>query len=362
MGVYGPAIAGVNLVLLISSTVLIYLGNVLITFYLLPTLNFVDESFSAAPSLMLVVGTLGLFIGCLGVVVGATANRTGLIVHAILVSLVVIVQVASIFVTSELRTELQPHNSVLRRVIPDLAGVTNRYWDVNDDFKDSWDTLQRNYACCGFMKFNLGYQDWRKASGSINGLASHSYINKVNAVPDSCCHVEAPGCGNNQLTSITAHERVYTHGCLSVLQKRMTNDVEPVLTAYLGCGVALALLQILAVVLSASYAAALNRRSNREEDKYASVRGGEQQAMGSMYHFTDTAMPTLNRDSGLPGTPRAGSLAAGSKKPSLAGSMIPSLAGSKKSVYDDEDRSSQTRGEYRSSVYVEPTNEQGTVI
>lgn len=84
--------------------------------------------------------------------------------------------------------------------------------------------------------------------------------------------------------------------------------------------------------------------------------------MGSMYHFTDPVMPTLNRDSGLPGTPRAGSLAAGSKKPSLAGSMIPSLAGSKKSVYDDEDRSSQARGEYRSSVYVEPTNEQGTVI
>ena len=46
-------------------------------FYLF--LDFVDESFSAAPNLMLVVGTLGLFIGCLGVVVGATANR--LIIH-----------------------------------------------------------------------------------------------------------------------------------------------------------------------------------------------------------------------------------------------------------------------------------------
>ena len=74
------------------------------------------------------------------------------------------------------------------------------------------------------LKFLI--KDWRKASGSINGLASHSYINKVNAVPDSCCHVEAPGCGNNQLTSITAHERVYTHGCLSVLQVNIIHTFE----------------------------------------------------------------------------------------------------------------------------------------
>ena len=39
MGVYGPAIAGVNLIILISSTVLIYFGNILINFYLIDTLG-----------------------------------------------------------------------------------------------------------------------------------------------------------------------------------------------------------------------------------------------------------------------------------------------------------------------------------
>ena len=39
MGVYGPAIVLVNLLLLISSTVLIYLGSMLVNFYLLPTLS-----------------------------------------------------------------------------------------------------------------------------------------------------------------------------------------------------------------------------------------------------------------------------------------------------------------------------------
>ena len=39
MGVYGPAIVGLNLVVLLASIILIYFANVLISFYLLPTLG-----------------------------------------------------------------------------------------------------------------------------------------------------------------------------------------------------------------------------------------------------------------------------------------------------------------------------------
>lgn len=53
----------------------------------------------------------------------------------------------------------------------------------------------------------------------------------------------------------------------------MSRDIKPVLDAYLGCGVALALLQIMTIVLSAAYSAALNRRKRREEERYSSARG-----------------------------------------------------------------------------------------
>ena len=39
MGVYGPAIVGLNLVVLLASIILLYFANVLISFYLLPTLG-----------------------------------------------------------------------------------------------------------------------------------------------------------------------------------------------------------------------------------------------------------------------------------------------------------------------------------
>ena len=54
----------------------------------------------------------------------------------------------------------------------------------------------------------------------------------------------------------------------------MTRDIMPVLLAYLGCGVILAILQIIAIVLSSAYSAALARRGRREEERYAAVKQG----------------------------------------------------------------------------------------
>ena len=53
----------------------------------------------------------------------------------------------------------------------------------------------------------------------------------------------------------------------------MATDIKPVLTAYLGCGVVLALLQIISIVLSSAYSAALTRRKKRDEERYTAVRG-----------------------------------------------------------------------------------------
>lgn len=274
MGVYGPAIAGINLIILISSTVLIYFGNILINFYLIDSLDFVSSNFSALPNLMLAVGVLGLLGGIFGVVVGATSHRAGLIVHAVFVSLIFILQLASIFVTAEVRSQLQ-HN-ILNQMTFDLYDVTTQYW-TQPDFKERWDEVQRTYACCGFNAFNTGYQDWKGASLIHSDRSSYDYPllveRKIDSIPDSCCLQETEDCGEGQLVSLKAHLEVYTHGCLAVLEQRMARDIQPVLNAYLGCGVALALLQIIAIVLSSAYSAALNRRKRRENEKYSSVRG-----------------------------------------------------------------------------------------
>lgn len=262
---YGPAIAGVNLILLISSTILIYLGSVLVNFYLLPTLDFVTSNFSSVPNLMLAVGTLGLLAGLLGIIVGAVASRIGLIFHAVLLSLIFILQLASIFTTSELRSGLE--NQILDIVNFDVLEVTNSYW-TDQQFQSNWDEVQRTYSCCGLLNLNSGYKDWQLVNVGARPAG------EFDSVPDSCCILESKDCGEHMQTKIDPHLYIYTHGCLSILQGRMNRDVKPVLLAYLGCGVLLAILQIVSIVLSSAYSAALSRRENREQDEYKAARNG----------------------------------------------------------------------------------------
>jgi len=337
MGVYGPLIAGVNLVLLISSTVLIYLGSVLIHFYLLPNLYFVTSNFSAVPNLMLAVGVMGLMAGLVGITVGATASRGGLIVHSVLVAFIFIVQLASIFTTFELRSEL--NNEILGK-IPE-TDIMSDYFTYQSS-QDSWDNVQRTYSCCGLNGQNNGYWTWKQARGrQVNNRANNGVkVIDVNSVPDSCCVNEMEGCGKNinDKSTENACKDIFTHGCLYILQGRMKRDIMPVLLAYLGCGVILAILQIVAIVLSAAYSAALARRARREEERYAAVKQGP---VESKYHFTD---------------PKATA-----PYPTLPGSHNGSLR-SKKSFYEDDISLQKTEYMQRSSLHIEPSDEKGTVI
>jgi len=329
MGVYGPAIAVVNLLLLVSSTVLVYLGSVLTNFYLLPTIDFVSLNFSAVPNLMLAVGGLGFFGGLMGVVAGAMASRPALVVHALFLSVLFILQLASIFTTSELRADLESH--LLDRTGDYNINEVAEQYAQDPYFRHRWDVLQETYACCGFYNLNTGFRDWSRPSASATAVLQQ------NAVPDSCCVQQTEGCGRDMMTRQDPYLVIYTHGCLSILQSRMDRDVQPLLIAYLGCGVVLAILQLLAIVLSAAYTAVISRRAKRDSERLAAFnQGHKSDPVSSLYHFTDT-IPTTAK------------------------------TGSKRSVYEDEDRmssSSATKPDslHRSSLYIEPSNEKGTVI
>ncbi|XP_023331651.1 tetraspanin-3 [Eurytemora carolleeae] len=317
MGVYGPAIVGFNLLLLICSTVLIYLGSMLITFYLLPTLSFVHGAFAAVPYLIIIAGGGGLIGGLLGVGVGATASRPGLIVHAILLTLVFITMLASVFTAYDLRSKLE--NKILDKMSYNLHDFTTNYWKYPAE-RENWDELQRNYQCCGLQQMNTGYKDWQ--SGAVSGHVPAS------TVPDSCCLYETTGCGKDIGGKLHPYLEINTHGCLAILDGRMTRDIEPLLLGYLISGTLLALLQMVCIVMSSAYCAALTRRVQREKERLMILNQGEKR---SLYHFTDSGAP--------------------------------STRGSKSMV--DEDRISSTsynRADFKATLYTEPSNETGTCI
>ena len=50
-------------------------------------------------------------------------------------------------------------------------------------FRYKWDTIQREFTCCGGYGHTVGYVDWKH---TLLGGAT-------NSVPDSCCLNETPG-------------------------------------------------------------------------------------------------------------------------------------------------------------------------
>ena len=86
-------------------------------------------------------------------------------------------------------------------------------------FRYNWDNLQRQYFCCGTFNFNLGYADWKSV-----------YSN--NSVPDSCCHLPGPGCGANIFDGPIPPLKIYVHGCLTVIQSKLEQELTLVLVVF----------------------------------------------------------------------------------------------------------------------------------
>ena len=107
MGHYGAAISVLNVALFVSSTACLYLSSIMINIYLLPYLEAVNSHFATVPYLILAIGMLLFLISLLGLAAAATKSKPALISYAALMSVVAVLQMASIFVSLELRQELE---------------------------------------------------------------------------------------------------------------------------------------------------------------------------------------------------------------------------------------------------------------
>jgi hypothetical protein len=91
--------------------------------------------------------------------------------------LLFVLQLASIFTTVELRNELELEK-VLNFRHKEVDADMSQYWTV-PEVRDRWDTLQRDFQCCGLKGFEIGFRDWERVAASRGG--------EGRGVPTSCC-------------------------------------------------------------------------------------------------------------------------------------------------------------------------------
>ena len=272
-----PALLGVcNLILLVASTTLMYLGASLINFYLLDKFDFLSQWFSAVPYLIIGLGIASFIVAVYGFYVSVSDSRCNLIIYSVLVSALFVAQLVGIFAAMELRGDI---NEKAFSGANFLREVDN--YKLYPSVREKWDALHREFGCCGAINFNDGYKIWRNADIGLQD----------NSVPDSCCLRRSAGCGRGVFSrqDEEIQRMIYTHGCVTVVEERFESQIVPLLLGYAAVSVVLALMEILAVVFACSYSAAIVRRSKESNDDMRSLRSGG-------YHVPTSGPPTPRFD------------------------------------------------------------------
>jgi len=284
MGAYQPILWVLNLLLLCASTAMLYLGSVLVNFYLLPSLWLFSENFATVPHLIIAIGVMLFFFSIFGFVAAASKNRILLAVYAGLMGVVFLLQLASIFTSIDFRNELDVER-VLSFQHTEVDDDMAAYW-TDPEVKARWDTLQRDFQCCGAgggQGWHIGYKSWERVSVM-------SQRSQGKGVPTSCCLMEE-SCRQEDdsiFKDLHPERTIYVHGCMAVLTRRLRRDVLPILLTYIGCAVLIALIQILSLVLASAYTAAISRKNKRPESRAGQYAPPLLQQAKPGQHFSDT--------------------------------------------------------------------------
>ena len=247
-----------SIFLIVTSTTAIFTSVVLIRWYFMPFLYFWHAYYVVAPYMLLALGIYKFLVAIYGFIAAVQKNRALLVVFSLLLVIGFIGQLASIFLFWQLRTEIQLGSLHASQIQDQLM-----LYGSDPKITKNWDYIQQHLSCCGGFKWDSGYYDYKSTP-----------IGRNESVPDSCCiNGNIPGCGNNafQWNAQQIQSSIYIQGCIEILQKWLLMDVEPMIGVYTATGVSMALIEIIAVVLSSAYVAQITRRHLREEIMWYTV-------------------------------------------------------------------------------------------
>jgi len=248
--------------LMITSTILILISAVLIKFWFMPRLAFLDEMLSIAPYLMLAIGIFKFAISLYGYAIASSENRGFLVSFAILLAVALIGQTASIFTFWQVKATIE--NRIVGR--SDANDELQQYGkNGSESITSSWDLMQSHLHCCGAFEYQQGFKDWQNTDFGRN---QHGKYKNFDGVPDSCCRKKEENCGKGVLGNMGENRirsRIFVDGCLEILHQWKENYIDPAIYAYTGVGIVIALVEFIATFLVCGYVAQINKRRQREE-------------------------------------------------------------------------------------------------
>lgn len=221
-----------NLIVFVAGIAMIILGSVIQAefsgYY-----GFFGNDVNSAAVFIIVIGIIIVIISFFGCCGAYRESHWMLITFSVLLSIVFVLEIAAAITALVLDSELQGFvNNSMMRTLTDYG--------VNESA--DWDQMQSSMECCGVNS----YLDW----------AENPEYNKENTVPDSCCIDDSSRNCAGKVLKTNDTSNIYTEGCAT----KMTEWIEENMELVIGISAALAVLQIVGVVLACVLASAIRQQ------------------------------------------------------------------------------------------------------
>ena len=176
--IYQASLFALNLILIISSVVMIFSGYTLITTYHFDKIYYPNSKledlwpFNALPWTLIGSGISTLFIALLGFIFFALQIRPLILFYSVLLMPLILGKFGLIYVTFRVESALRSDSSQLDNV--GYHTEVRQLYHEKEDFRASWDILQTHLRCCG----GENYEDFYHWNGPNKAYSCY---------PQSCC-------------------------------------------------------------------------------------------------------------------------------------------------------------------------------
>ena len=113
-----------NVVLIIISTILIFMAAILMKFYHLDKLGFWSSYFELVPYYMIFLGVYTFLVGLFGTFATPSGNKIAILVFAVLIAIAFLAQIGSIFIALEVRSDVERDDAADQNVLDDMDKVS----------------------------------------------------------------------------------------------------------------------------------------------------------------------------------------------------------------------------------------------
>jgi len=209
-----------NFIFWICGLALIVVG-ILVQVSLHNTFMIRDATASGAPIVLIGIGVVIFFIAFFGCCGAWKENYCMVTTFAILISLVIIVEIAAAIAGYIFR------NKISGVVQDSLTEMITKYNSSSAEFRKAVDDLQEDLKCCG-VNSSADWKNFRPGG---------------NSVPDSCCVNVTASCGIGTMTDAA---KVHQKGCHDAVEALLKKNIQWVIVAAL----VIAFLQIMGIVFS----------------------------------------------------------------------------------------------------------------